>query len=433
MHLLAAYRSETAELSFRQLDPDQNPAAFRAIQQKYGILSGTTEEGQSVTDASIVIAGGERHWFVTADDLLRIEPDGERVRPALEQALTEGIANVLARSKSTICFSRGHKEQGLYDAGPEGLTELRARLEKNNYSVEERELGGERAGVTLASCQLLVIAGPRLPFGAPEAGVVARAVEAGLSVFALLPPILGEGGRVVSSGLEPVAKLSDAELGSNLVLETDAKRRAPRGIGEVFFAAPEPHAVTRGLTRGTEAAFDVLVSETQSVRPLGAAVPLLRTSDRAVALVELGPVLDGRNDARAASGSEQSFVLAVAHQRERAGAAPVRGVWVGSAALAQNRSFREAASYGGRLFVENAVAWLSERPALVSIPEKSAHELGLALSEDSLAEILRYVMVYMPATAGLLGVFVILRRRALETRSRRKAQKPAENADAPRA
>jgi hypothetical protein len=107
-------------------------------------------------------------------------------------------------------------------------------------------------------------------------------------------------------------------------------------------------------------------------------------------------------------------------------------VLIGSAVVAQNRSFRDPALYGDRLFVENAIAWLSARPVLVSVPEKSAEEIGLALSEESLGEVLRYVLIYMPATAALLGLFVILRRRSLETRSRRQKASAREDGDAVR-
>jgi hypothetical protein len=217
------------------------------------------------------------------------------------------------------------------------------------------------------------------------------------------------------------------------VLETDPKRRPPRGIGEVFSASPLPHPVTRGLTRGeAESQFDVLVSEARSIRARGSATALLTTSDQAVAIDDLRPLLE-QNAAGVADGRPgQRFVLGVAREREtKPGAPPVRLVLVGSVLPATNRVFRDAALYGDRLFVENALSWLSARPALVSVPEKPAKELGLALSEDSLSEVLRYVLVYMPATAALLGVFVILRRRSQETRSRRA--KPPEDADAPRA
>lgn len=430
-HLLAAYGAVTDRLRVRRVDPEQRPAEFSAIQKKYGIVASERADGQPVTDASLVIARGERHWFVTSDRLVRVDPHGHRVQPTLEQALTEGIAQVVTSGETRVCFSRGHQEQSPYDAGPDGLAELRARLEKSNFVVEERDLGGA-APAGLAGCRVLVMGGPRLPFSPAAAGAVLAAARDGTSVLALLPPILSASGQVTSSGLESLATLAGVELGNRVVLETEPSRRAPRGIGEVFFAEPLPHVSTAGLVRDSEVVFDVLVSEARPVRPTSAA-PLLRTTDQAVALDDLGPVLERRDASAIDAAPRARFFLASAHELEPAkDRPPSRLVLIGSVTPANNQSFRDPALYGGRLLVENAVSWLGERPALVSVPEKNPHDLGLALSEESLGEVLRYVLVYMPGTAALLGIFVLVRRRSLETRSRRKPRNAREEGDAPR-
>lgn len=430
--LLTAYGAETDKLRIRQIDPEQHPAEFSALQKKYGIVAGQTDDGQTVTDASVLITRGEEHWFVTSDDLLRIDPDGERARPQLEQALTEGIANVLGRPRSTVCFSSGHEELGAFDAGPDGLAELRTLLEKNNFAIEERPLGGTRkGGPGLEGCRVLVIAGPRLRFAPADAEAVVAATKTGTSVVALLSPAPADDGRLDSLGLEALAELAGASFGKNLVLENDASRRVPRGIGEVFFAKAREHAVTHGLTKGNQAVFDVLLSEAQSITPRAPSDALLETTDQAVALDNLEPILERRADL-ALDQKRSRQVLGVAHELPPSGAVPTRLVFVGSATVAQNRSFRDPALYGNRLFAENAVAWVAARPTLVSVPEKPPREFGLSLSQESLGEVMRYVLIYMPATAALLGAFVLLRRRAIEARSRRRPGTSAESTDATR-
>ena len=52
-----------------------------------------------------------------------------------------------------------------------------------------------------------------------------------------------------------------------------------------------------------------------------------------------------------------------------------------------------------------------------------AHEVGLSLTEDSLSEVLRYVLVYLPGVSALLGVLVMLERRKREKRGRADALK----------
>jgi hypothetical protein len=61
---------------------------------------------------------------------------------------------------------------------------------------------------------------------------------------------------------------------------------------------------------------------------------------------------------------------------------------------------------------------------MISVPEKPEREVGLSLSEESLGEVMRYVLLYMPGAAGLLGAFVLLRRRNLERAARRSEPAP---------
>ena len=50
-HVLDAYRAISPRIQPRFVDPDQSPAEFLAIQQKYGVNAAKTEGGRVVTDA----------------------------------------------------------------------------------------------------------------------------------------------------------------------------------------------------------------------------------------------------------------------------------------------------------------------------------------------------------------------------------------------
>jgi hypothetical protein len=52
-----------------------------------------------------------------------------------------------------------------------------------------------------------------------------------------------------------------------------------------------------------------------------------------------------------------------------------------------------------------------KRPPLVSLPPKPARQVGLRLTEASLSEVARYVLLYMPLTALLIGALSLYRRR----------------------
>jgi hypothetical protein len=246
-------------------------------------------------------------------------------------------------------------------------------------------------------------------------------VGKGGGVLAFVSPVFDAGGEVAPSGLEPLASLLGAKLGRDLVLETDPSARLPRGAGEVFFAVPRQHEVTRGLLSGDKIDFRVLLSEAQSLRLEAQARgrALLGSSAQAIALGNVRDLLDGKGPPDSSEHAER--VLGVAGELEHR----ARIVLVGAGNPPENKSFRDPALVGDRLFVENAVSWVTARPALVSVPQKTAHDVALALTEDSLSEVLRYVLIYLPGVSALLGVLVMLERRKREKRGRARAAKGA--------
>jgi len=423
--MLTAYGAETSKLELKFIDPDQSPAEFQALQQKLGLQTGRAEDGRVVSDASVVISRGERRWFVTSEELVHYDDDSGKAQPRLEQALTEGIANVLGTTKAKACFSSGHRELSLDDVGPEGLAEVRHRLEKSNFEVVAVDLGAP--GTTLSDCQLLVVPGPGVELDEAASTRIVHFIQAGGSAYLLAAPILAEDRRVKRSGLEAVARLIGVDFGRDLVLETDPALRLPRGTGEVFFATPKPHEVTRGLEReGAKIDSRVLVSSAQSLRilPNSPAKVLLSSSDQALSLGDLSSLLDpNRKDEPVENQARATYSVAVAAELPKPPGSSAkygpRIVLSGAANLLWNRNYGDSSLFGARLFSENALSWLGSRPALVSVPEKTEHDIGLSLSEGSLGEVLRYVLIYMPGCTAALGTFVLVRRRSVEKKSRK--------------
>ncbi|MEJ1960351.1 MAG: GldG family protein [Gammaproteobacteria bacterium] len=423
--MLVQYGAETSKLSVKYVDPDQNPAEFQVLQKDLGLVTGRAEDGRVVTDASLVITRGERHWFVTNEELVHYDDQSGKAQPRLEQALTEGIANVLNDEKAKACFATGHRELSIDDVGPEGLSEVRHRLERSNFEVMAVDLAAP--GSSLGECQLLVVAGPSVEVDASAAARITSFIQGGGSAYLLAAPLLGENKRVLRSGLEPVAQLIGVDFGQDFILETDAALRLPRGAGEVFFATPKPHEVTRGLEReGVKIDSRVLVSGAQSLRisSNSPAKVLLSSTDKALSVRDLSALLDpGHKDDPIGNAPRAEYTLAVAAELPKLAGSPnkygPRVVLAGAANLVWGRNYSDSSLYGDRLFSENALSWLSSRPALISVPEKTEHEVGLSLSEGTLAEVQRYVLIYMPGCAAALGVFVLLRRRSLEKQSRK--------------
>jgi hypothetical protein len=427
--LLTAYRAESTQLDVRYLDPEQNPAEFSAIQQKYGVAAGKAEDGRLVTDAVIVVARSDRVWFVTADELSAFDEEGH-AKPRLEQALSEGVASLFAGDKAKLCFASGRGEASIDDVSPEGLAELRRRLEKSNFDVEPIDVSQPGSEKALKSCRLLAVVGPEAPYAVDAAERVRSFVAGGGSALLLLGPLIADDGRIAESGLEGVTELAGVRVERNLVLETDATRRLPRGAGEVFLAMPVEHALTRGLVlEGGKVELRVVVSESRSLLllPGAPAQPLLKSSAQAIALADVKRLLEPTTVPSDAPQAERVLAAAAELPKPPGSTAKYgpRLVIAGSSGFARSQSFRDPALVGNRLLVENALSWAAVRPAIVNVPEKPARAVGLALTEESLSEVLRYVLIYMPAAAALIGGLILFRRRAEEKSSRRRSDEGA--------
>ncbi|HVY48181.1 MAG TPA: Gldg family protein, partial [Minicystis sp.] len=159
-HLLDAYRAESSRIEVLPTDPDRHPAEFLAIQQRYGVVAGKTEDGRIVTDAEIIVVRGDEHRFITSKDLVEIDDaDDTRARPRIEQALTGAIRGVLAKDEPVACFTTGHGEAALDAGGASGAGALRDKLVKNNFAI--RTIGpvkGERPedARLIDACRVLI-------------------------------------------------------------------------------------------------------------------------------------------------------------------------------------------------------------------------------------------------------------------------------------
>jgi hypothetical protein len=433
-HMLAAYGAETARLQVRWLDPDRSPAEFLATQQKYEIRAGKTEHGRVVTDASIIVARGERHWFITTDDIVVYDEQDGRARPKLEQALTEGIRNVLDREQATLCVASGHREISLDDGGPNGLAELKFRFQKNNYEVKAVELAERGKKPELGACAALIVAGPEIAFEKDEARPIEEYLRAGGNVLVAVNPMLDDDGRLTPVGLDGVLALAGMELAGDFVIERREQAVVPQGVGETFFAVPKEHAITKGMVHDEpEKRIDVLVSIAQSVRPKpsGSPAPLLQTSEEAFSVRDIRPFTEeGKKVEKGPGDASGPFTLAMAAELPKPSGSKAphgpRLVALGTSNPLWNEVWRQPSQLGARRFAESLLAWLTARPAIVSVPEKPAQEVGLALTEESLGEVMRYVLLYMPVMALICGGLTLWRRRQSEKRSREPSRPRAE-------
>ena len=68
--LVGAYAAASPRLDVHWIDPDRDVAQLVDLQQRFGLEAGRTEDGRVATDAVVIVASGDKHWFLTREDLL---------------------------------------------------------------------------------------------------------------------------------------------------------------------------------------------------------------------------------------------------------------------------------------------------------------------------------------------------------------------------
>ncbi len=431
--MLVAYAGETDRLEVHYVDPDKDAIQLLDVRRRFKIEAARAEDGRVVTDASIVVAQGDRHWFIGPQDLVEIsETDDRRAKPREEKALTYAIRNVLRGDKARLCFTVGHDEMSTKDAGPQGAGLLKDLLEKDNYEVVDVDPKDAATKEPFKDCAAVVIAGPHAAFTSDEEARLRTYLMTGGSLLAAISPVGGVSDTgLVSPGLASALAPFGISLDEDVVIEKDATFIVPDQIG-AFTATPKEHAVTTSLVKHGEDARKpprILVLRPRSVRALRDGEgkdqkpsDLLVTSSQAFGVTSVTGAASWpfEGPERAARDLPGPLVVAMASERGKLNAKAAHGprvVVVGTASVLQPLNWAEPpADRGAAFFVESAISWLSARPIVMDIPDRPATLGAIRISEDSRTEIWRYVLLYVPGSAALLGLAVALRRRSTEAR-----------------
>lgn len=435
--LLARYDAASPRLSVRVMDPERNLLEARQLAADYGL-----------DRPAVVFASGDERRVVPSTDLAEYdwsaaqfgggEPEIQAFRG--EQQFTRALVELTERERPKVVFTVGHGELSLDDRAGTGLQELQRLLGADSFELEEwASLGAEAVP---EGTDLLVIAGPTATFLAPELDLLARYLDGGGALLALLDPPLvgGADSRIGRIGLEEWLAGYGVDLGSNVVVDPEAT--LPIFGAETFFASnyPQPHPVNRPLR---DAELPVLLRLSRSVGTSGPppghrAVELLASSAEAwgetdladarrseddlagpvplavvVAPEEAGdgddPVAEEDLLAEEGEGAETAADELAAEGDPAAGDGGFRLVVVGDSDFATDLFLGQ--NFGNQVLLTSAVNWLVERQALVGIPPRETERVGLTLSSGELRGLYLLALVALPGLGLVGGLFVHFRRR----------------------
>ncbi len=408
-YLLESYRATSSRVTLQTIDPDRQPAEYLKTIRSIGVLS---EEGNSgYADPALLIESGDKQWVVYTHQLSRTNDEGYP-ESTVEQRISEGILQVTQSRQDRVCFVTGHGEASVDDTSAEGLSLLQTELKRANIEGQRVPLDVPNPKDAIRSCPALALIGPTRPLPREHEQALLERVNSGVPLLALVDPLVTDDGRIQPLGLDALFEQLGVIAEPGFVIEEDPQLRLPQGMGETFFATPKTHPITQGLsTQNDRLDARVLLVAAQPLRPYpgSGAQTLLTTSEEGHVLSDLSTM-----NARSDHAAPVSLAFALASKQ----APSVRGVIVGSSNPVRNRAFSDSAQFGNRIFIENVFAWLLKREGLISIPQRPTMSAGLNLSEESLSQLLRYVLLYLPFSAAGLGAWVLLRRSKSEQRSR---------------
>jgi hypothetical protein len=358
---------------------------------------------------------------IKAVPTLLIEYGGkrEKINAVGEQDITNALIKLTRDTKKTVCFVKGDGERDLDGSDGQGLSKLRAAIEKNQYSAQTVSL--LREATVLEPCTVTVVAGPEQDL-TPEAIEQLRLkVASGGKALVLLEPEF----KAKFPNLVALLKQWGIEAGQDVVLDL-VPRLTETGL---VFTADERiiveqypwHEITKAFP------FRTLYSGARSIKPAagsGAGGPraqaLVETSQDswAKADVSLKPPL--RFDEKVDRKGPISIAVVATVPAPAPSPSPSpstspspspgaeevkkpegRVAVFGDADFASNAL---VGAQGNENFLLNVVAWLSEDADLISIKPRDPEDHRLTILPGSF----QWTAIWMTGLFFLPGLFVVL-------------------------
>lgn len=390
--LLKEYAALSPRVSYRFIDPDEEPSLAR----KYDIKQYGT----------IVIERGDRQ---------------EKVSNPTEEHLSRALIKLSREEVTTVYFLEGHGERDPQVPERNGYSEARKGLEDEQYQVETLNL--VRADSIPIQGSVAVVAGPQTPPFPEELEKLKRYLNSGGRALLLLDP-------EPSVGLAEFLAEWGVQVGKDVVIDAS-------GVGRLFGAGPDiplvtsypSHAITRDFRVMTFFPLARSVTPDSDVRGEATAQSLFQTSPSSWGEVRLengrakfdegedveGPVSLGvavtwrvGKEGEDSASSEERPGDDGSGQEGTSTSGEARLVVVGDSDFASNSYFGSQGN--GDLFL-NMVGWLAEEEELIAIRPKAPENRQIFMTATQTRMVFAFVVIVLPLLVVVSGLGVWWKRR----------------------
>ncbi|MBI5879315.1 MAG: GldG family protein [Chloroflexi bacterium] len=320
-----------------------------------------------------------------------------------ESDFTGAILKVTTDVTRTVYFLAGHKERDPNDASVAGYSSLRAALERENYTVSNFSF--LVTDTVPFSATVLVMAGPATALGDAEAAALDAYVRSGGRLMLLIDPQKPNPAPALLAAWG-VELRNDEVLDQQFVQGANplyplVVRYPNHAITKKFTGLPSVIPMVRSLKRsetytGTATIESVIQSSPQSWGETNldfqASPPQFDNGKDTMGPLDLGLAIES-SGADLAPGAKKSRIVVF-----------------GTSEFASNRMLQANQFVNGDLFL-NAVSWLAEEEALISIRPSLSDTRQITINDQQWWLVLVSLVCLMPGLVALAGFSIWWRRR----------------------
>jgi ABC-type uncharacterized transport system involved in gliding motility auxiliary subunit len=344
----------------------------------------------------------------------------ERVTSDGEQELTNGLIKVVQGKQNKVYFVQGHGEKSTEGSQADGYNTIASALTSDNFTTDKLVLAQQDVP---ADATVLIVAGPRADFLAPEIERLKTYLARGGKLLLLLDPPEKPGAPDLTNLIE-LAKEWGIDPGLNVVVDAS-------GVGQMIGTGPEvpiaakynPHPITerfniltayslaRSVTAIQGGANNRTAQNLVETSPSSWAetdIKELMTSGRVQRETEKGDIAGPVSLAAAVSAPVEAQASSAKPEPTDAPKPEARVAVFGDSDFASNRWLGIS---GNRDLFLNTVNWLAQQENLISIRAKDPEDRRITLSADQDRRIFWLTVFIIPGLILLAGVQTWWRRR----------------------